>query len=88
MLKYKITMRLSHCRESVSKPLFVSKLWVSHYSWKYSFPLYGRPRGIFVMIARAFQIILKLGDTRFYEGRYLYWNLIEVYKIKFRNSIV
>ena len=51
-------------------------------------PRYGRPRGIFVTIARDFQIISKLEDTRFYEGGFLYLNLIEVYKITFRNSIV
>ena len=32
------------------------------------FPRYGRPRGIFVTIARDFQIILKLEETRFYVG--------------------
>ena len=32
-------------------------------------PRYGRPRrGVFVTIARDFQIILKLEDTRFYVG--------------------
>ena len=40
-------------------------------------PRYGRPRGIFVTIARDFQIILKLEDTRFYVGEFLYWKLIE-----------
>ena len=40
-------------------------------------PWYDRPRGIFVTIARDFQIILKLEDTRFYVGGFLYWNLIE-----------
>ena len=48
----------------------------------------GRPRGIFVTIASDFQIISKLEDTRFYVGGFLYLNLIEVYKITFRNSIV
>ena len=51
-------------------------------------PRYGRPRGIFVTILRDFQIILKLEDTRFYVGGFLYLNLIEVYEITFRNSIV
>ena len=58
------------------------------YSWKYSLPRYDRPRGIFVMIARDFQNISKLEDTRFYVGGFLYWKLIEVYKITFRNSVV
>ena len=49
---------------------------------------YGRPRGIFVTIARDFQIFWKLEDTRFYVGGFLYLNLIEVYKITFRNSKV
>ena len=31
-------------------------------------PRCGRPRGIFVTIARDFQIISKLEDTRFYLG--------------------
>ena len=35
---------------------------------------YGRPRGIFVTIARDFQIISKLEDTRFYVGGFLYLN--------------
>ena len=35
-------------------------------------PRYGRPRGIFVTIARDFQIISKLEDTRFYVGGFLY----------------
>ena len=35
-------------------------------------PRYGRPRGIFVTMARGFQIILKLEDTRFYVGGFLY----------------
>ena len=30
------------------------------------------PRGIFMTIARDFQIILKLEDTRFYVGGFLY----------------
>ena len=51
-------------------------------------PRYGRPREIFVTIARDFQIILKLEDTRFYVGGLSYLNFIEVYKITFRNSIV
>ena len=51
-------------------------------------PRYGRPRGIFVTIARGFQIVLKLEDTRFNVGGFLYWELIEVYKITFKNSIV
>ena len=51
-------------------------------------PRCGRPRGIFVTIARDFQIISKLEDTRFYVGGFLYLNFIEVYKITFRNSIV
>ena len=33
---------------------------------------YGRPRGIFVTIARDLEIILKLEDTRFYVGGFLY----------------
>ena len=51
-------------------------------------PQHGRPRGIFVTIARDFQIISKLEDTRFYVGGFFYLNLIEVYNITFRNSIV
>ena len=51
-------------------------------------PRCGPPRGIFETIARDFQIILKLEDTRFYVGGFLYLNLIEVYKITYRNSIV
>ena len=51
-------------------------------------PRYGSPRGIFVTIARDFEIISKLEDTQFYVGGFLYSNLIEVYKITFRNSIV
>ena len=51
-------------------------------------PRCGRPRGIFVTIARDFQIISKLEDTQFYVGGFLYLNFIEVYKITFRNSIV
>ena len=51
-------------------------------------PRRGHPRGIFVTIARDFQIISKLEDTRFYVGGFLYLNFIEVYKITFRNSIV
>ena len=43
---------------------------------------------MFVTIARNFQIISKLEDTRFYVGGFLYLNLIEIYKITFRNSIV
>ena len=39
-------------------------------------------------IARDFQIISKLEDTRFYVGGFLYLSLIEVYEITFRNSIV
>ena len=35
-------------------------------------PRYGGPRGIFVTIAGDFQIILKLEDTRFYVGGFLY----------------
>ena len=35
-------------------------------------PRYGRPRGIFVTIARDFEIISKLEDTRFYVGGFLY----------------
>ena len=51
-------------------------------------PRYGRSREIFVTIARDFQIISKLEDTRFYVGGFLYLNLIEVYKITITNSIV
>ena len=35
-------------------------------------PRYGRPRGIFVTIARGFQIILKLEDIRFNVCGFLY----------------
>ena len=35
-------------------------------------PRYGRPRGIFVTIARDFEIISKFEDTRFYAGGFLY----------------
>ena len=35
-------------------------------------PRYGRPRRIFVTIARDFEIISKLEDSRFYVGGFLY----------------
>ena len=53
---------------------------------------YGRPRGIFVTIARDFQIILKLELSSltldFVWVDFYIKNLFEVYKITFTNSIV
>ena len=63
-------------------------LWKQRIRENIHSPRCGRPRGIFVTIARDFQIISKLKDTRFYVGGFLYLNFIEVYKITFRNSIV